>query len=369
MDLHVGDDDLTCDKDWKHINKRIRNALLRPRGIVVHDFRITPAIIEMQLKSAGLTAVHVKSVLNPDDKQDVKLAFDLLKDIWSLPPITKHKSPSFLAARKALNTLGQLYYHFLFPFLCTELSLSEQLEHLSAAAHLSLALFHLGRTDFMATLLYQDIALTLKNIYFCVAKAKVELPDSNFYIILLGTDHLEELFGILRTMIGTDANVDMKQIGERLSGVALVSSILAKHPEWDRAPRRLRLPVLTRDSRALPDTVDHIKPASWKGDVNVRNVTLITAWKRGRRIIEEGFAWAAPIFQSLEAKKTITILAPYGRLLVTLPPTEVEADDSRDLATVTAHSIAIAQAVNDDRVEIEDAIVEADDDEADGADV
>lgn len=236
MDLHVGDDDLTCDKDWKHIDKQIRNALLRPQGIVVRDFRITPAIIETQLKSAGHTAVHVKSVLNPDDKQDVKLAFDLLKDIWSLPCISEHQNPSFLAARDALYILGQLYFHFLFPFLCIYLSLGEQLEHLSAAAHLALALFHLNRTDFMATLLYQDIAMTLKNIYFCVAKAKVDLPDSNFYIILLGTDWLEELFGILQTMIGTDANVNMKQIGERLSGVALISSILAKHPEWDRGP-------------------------------------------------------------------------------------------------------------------------------------
>lgn len=28
LDLHVGDDDLTCDKDWKHIFKRWRNLLV-----------------------------------------------------------------------------------------------------------------------------------------------------------------------------------------------------------------------------------------------------------------------------------------------------------------------------------------------------
>ena len=37
MDLHVGDDDLTCDKDWKHVFKRARNLLLRARGVVVDD--------------------------------------------------------------------------------------------------------------------------------------------------------------------------------------------------------------------------------------------------------------------------------------------------------------------------------------------
>jgi hypothetical protein len=29
LNLHVGDDDLTCDKDWKHVFKRFRNLLLR----------------------------------------------------------------------------------------------------------------------------------------------------------------------------------------------------------------------------------------------------------------------------------------------------------------------------------------------------
>ncbi|KAF8152208.1 hypothetical protein B0H34DRAFT_664334, partial [Crassisporium funariophilum] len=28
MNFRVGDDDLTCDKDWKHIFKRFRNLLL-----------------------------------------------------------------------------------------------------------------------------------------------------------------------------------------------------------------------------------------------------------------------------------------------------------------------------------------------------
>ena len=28
MDLHVGEDDITCDKDWKHIFNRWRNLLL-----------------------------------------------------------------------------------------------------------------------------------------------------------------------------------------------------------------------------------------------------------------------------------------------------------------------------------------------------
>jgi hypothetical protein len=42
MDLHVGDDDLTPDKNWKHVFKRFRNLLLRARGVIVNGIRITP---------------------------------------------------------------------------------------------------------------------------------------------------------------------------------------------------------------------------------------------------------------------------------------------------------------------------------------
>lgn len=87
--------------------------------------------------------------------------------------------------------------------------------------------------------------IMIKNIIFCVAKAKVDNPDGEFYIILLGTDRLEELFGILRTMVGNDTNLDILQLASRISGTTEVSNILAKYPQWDRAPRRLKLPVIT----------------------------------------------------------------------------------------------------------------------------
>ena len=62
----------------------------------------------------------------------------------------------------------------------------------------------------------------IKNVYFCVAKAKVDDPNGNFYVLLLGTDRLEELFGILRTMIGNDTNLDVYQLASRLTGTTQV---------------------------------------------------------------------------------------------------------------------------------------------------
>ncbi|KAF8970227.1 hypothetical protein BDZ97DRAFT_1652701, partial [Flammula alnicola] len=362
MDFHTGNDDVTADKDWKHVDKRIRNYAIRARGIVIRDFRITPAIIINHLKSEGHSAVHINSLFQPDDSQDVKLAFDLLKDIWTLPMLSTHSNPSFLAARHALCTLGKLLYHIIFPYLCTELSLSEQLEHLSAAAHLALVLYYDNGKDFMPTLLYQDLAIMIKNVFFCVAKAKIDDPNGKFFVILLGTDRLEELFGILRTMVGNDSNLDIYQLASRLTGTTQVSNILAKYPQWDRAPRRLKLPAITRSSETLPDTVDHIKPASWKGDVYVKNVTLLTAWRRGRHLVEKDCSFAAPILEALEQKGSHHILAPRGKLLFRLTPEEAGEDDSLDLEEISRphRPSAISDELDDNRVEIEDSFVEQD---------
>lgn len=239
MDFYVGDDDLTADKDWKHVIKRFRNLLLRSRGLLIQGIRITPAIIESHLKMSGHSAAHLHSLFNPDDEQDVKLAFDLLKAIWSIPPLTEHRNPSVIEARNSLRILGKLLYHTVFPYLCVDLSLSEQLEHLSAAAHLALILYRTsGGKAFIPTLLYADLMIMIKNVFFCVAKAKVDNPDGKFFIMLLGTDRLEELFGILRTMVGNDANLDIWQLTSRLTSTTQVSNILAKYPQWDPLLRR-----------------------------------------------------------------------------------------------------------------------------------
>jgi hypothetical protein len=165
----------------------------------------------------------------------------------------------------------------------------------------------------MASLLYTDIMIIIKNVFFCVAKAKVDDPLGKFWLILLGTDRLEELFGILRTMIGNDANCDMLQILDRLRGTTEVSTIFAKYPHWDRAPRRLRLPAMTRDSKELSDHLDHIKPASVRGDMRVQEVTLVTCWKRGRRLVETECPWAAELLAQLDAMPEIDILNPHGK--------------------------------------------------------
>ncbi|KAJ7753176.1 hypothetical protein B0H16DRAFT_1317014, partial [Mycena metata] len=323
MNFWVGEDDLTPDKDQKHVVKRKRNWLLRKAGIDVMGVEITPSIVRAHLQSAGHSTIHINLLLNPEDKQNVKVAFKLLQDIWSLPPPSPNCTPGFRSASRALRILGSFFYHLVFPYICVDLTLSEQLEHLSAAAYLGMILYRDGGKRAVPTLLYTDIMVMIKNAYFCVAKAKVDDPTGKFWLILLGTDRLEELFGILRTMIGNDANLDMLQLIGRLVGTTQVANILTKYPQWDRAPRRLNLPALTRNSRELSDKTDHIKPPSWRGE-SLEKVTPLTCWKRGRRLVEDEFPYLEEAFRSLDAAVNINILAPLGTLLVRV---DLDADD------------------------------------------
>ena len=335
MNLKVGDEDITADKDYKHVFKRLRNLMLHQRGFLVHGIHITPTVIKSHLRSNSLSSVRVDNLLKPEDKQDVKLAYDLLREIWSLPPASADTRPGFASTREAFRMLGTLVRHILIPYICVDLSLSEQLSHLSAAAFLLLALWQEERTGMklMPTQLYLDIMHMIKNVYFCVVKCKADNPTGEFWIILLGTDRLEELFGILRTMVGNDTNLDLLQLSLRLTGTTEVSTILAKYPQWDRAPRRLNLPALSKDGLHIHSGVDHIKPASWRGNVKVANVNLQSCWKLGRQMIKSEVPQLAQVYKELDIARSSEappdLMSPLGKDLI---HGQRDADDYDDSA-------------------------------------
>lgn len=51
MNLLVGKDDITSDKDFKHVFKRQRNLLMRNKGIEIDGFCVTPSLLRVQLQS------------------------------------------------------------------------------------------------------------------------------------------------------------------------------------------------------------------------------------------------------------------------------------------------------------------------------
>ncbi len=191
MDYFVGPDDITADKDYKHVFKRLRNTILYDNGCVVCGVHLMCAVIHQHFKDSGLTDTHINHVLNPTDKQDVVLAYKLLKDLWSLPVANPDSStPTYIKACEAMRVYGELSYHLIFPYTCVDLSLSEQLEHLSVAVHLVLALYILDDvwSHFIPTPLFVDMSIMVKNTFFCVAKAKVDHPNQPFFLVLLRMD-------------------------------------------------------------------------------------------------------------------------------------------------------------------------------------
>ena len=341
FDLFVGADDITADKDYKHVFKRLRNTLLREKGSVVHGVRLTCGLIRKHLRDTGCSDAHIERILNPTDKQDVVLAYTLLKDLWSLPPADPDmNNQAYIEVRNALRLYGQFSYNLIFPYICTELSLSKQLEHLSMAMHLALALYVHDDTKsgFIPNALFVDIGIMVKNVFFCVAKAKTDNPLEPFFIVLLGTDRLETLFGILRTMVGNDANLDLLQLALRVTATTEVSNILARHPEWDRRPRRLNLPNVSKDMDNIPKAADHVGPGAYACPQILcpSTVTLATPWKRGRLTVEDTYPWIKLILCRVSAIKNSSILAPYGLSLVTTPHTHEDSFDDTGFCPSTS---------------------------------
>ncbi|EDR03397.1 uncharacterized protein LACBIDRAFT_307198 [Laccaria bicolor S238N-H82] len=356
MNLEVGDDDVTANKDYKHIFKHIRNLVLRDAGLWSLGHHLKPPVFRAHMHAQGVTMQRTAYLLNLEDRQDVKLAYDLLHEIWSLSKVPSGSFVGFQSNRASMRILGSLFQCLVMPYICIDLTLTRQLTHLSVAAHILMALWSNDKagTKLMLTQLYVDIMIMIKNVYFCVAKAKVDSPTGKFYLILLGTDRLETLFGILRTMVGNDANLDILQLGQHLTGTTEVSTILAKYPHWDRAPRRLKLPVVSQEGSVMHKGVDHIRPSTWLGDVFVANIVFQTCWRLGREEAKKDYPVIAPILESIQIQPGRDIFSPLGKDLVKAAHADDDIDDTYD-DTPTSIADSTAPSLGH---ELEDAIAE-----------
>ncbi|KAG6819936.1 hypothetical protein H0H93_007260 [Arthromyces matolae] len=314
FNFFCGDDDLTSDFDTKHVLKRFRNTLLRMRGFLLDGTAISVSVLKAHLLKDGHDSVAIDALLKPNDKQDVVLMIKLLYAISRLPECHADDSPATHSTRRVLRLLGRLYFQLLQPYLNTTLSLNEQLSHLSAAAHLILALYNKDKGEFIPVQLYFDVMSMIKNVYFCVAKAQVDNPNGSFWIVLLGTDGLEKVFGMVRTMVGNDSHADQLQLTNRIDGAVQCTKILEEHPEWGGGSRRLKATPLPTSPEDVTSHHDHINPASMSGDLEVNSVVLQTCWQRGRMVAErelEAARIAIP-FESMERSGGFNILSPFG---------------------------------------------------------
>ncbi|EDR03916.1 uncharacterized protein LACBIDRAFT_331070 [Laccaria bicolor S238N-H82] len=303
FNLKCGVDALTLDFDWKHVLKRLRNMAVRLKGFNINGHSITAAVIKAHLLSTGMSPVSADSLLVPNDKQDVLLMVKLLYAISTLPPPTSADNPLVQSIRHTLQLLRHLYSNLLNAYLDTSLSLHQQLVHLSCVTHLVLTLYNRDKGDFIPVQSYFNLMAMIKNAYFCVAKAQCDNPSGKFFLILLGTDGLEKIFGKVQSMVGNDTNADVLQLANRIDGAVKCVNILELHPEWGGEARRLGVGPLQGNADSISSKYDHTNLWSWKGDVHVNQVVLVGCWNEGRRNAEHC------LLESLENKSPIPYIS------------------------------------------------------------
>ncbi|KAE9394828.1 hypothetical protein BT96DRAFT_998151 [Gymnopus androsaceus JB14] len=299
FNLLCGEDGITSDYDWKHVLKRFRNTLLRQKGLYIDGIVITESILKNHLTMEDLmSGESATSLLIPNDRQDITLMVRLLNSIASLPELPPSASPTTKTTRRILKLLGQLYRHLLDAYLDINASLSQQF-----------------------TSLCFDVMSMIKNAYFCLAKTQRDNPLARLWLILLGTDGLEKVFGMIRSIVGNDSNADQLQLTTRVDGAVQCINILAEHPEYGGESRRLTVRSISEATDGdISSKYDHINPITWRGDVYVWNVVPLSVWQSGRKIAEEQLTGAGiePPFECMEREGGYDILCPLGNKQIIL---------------------------------------------------
>jgi hypothetical protein len=88
---------------------------------------------------------------------------------------------------------------------------------------------------------------------------------------------------------------------------------------------------MTKETDELTSKVDHINPASWRGDVHVKNVNPQTSWILGQQKAIELVPNAKKVFEDGEGNDAIDFLSPFGQILVNQRDEEDGAYDCSDL--------------------------------------
>ncbi|KAG9089573.1 hypothetical protein FRC06_001483, partial [Ceratobasidium sp. 370] len=287
LNLMCGEGEITHDGDFKHGEKRLASALRSGDGVFIKHTHLSPMVIKQYLRHlSNITPSHLDSLFDNSDRQDVPKAHALMKAIYDasrLPEIcSKPENQPFVL-------LGEFLNAFYAPHTTPSMSLSQQVADIAKCGFLLFAIFRVDWTHFISSQLYYDIQASVKNAVFCIAKTKVLDLTRRFYLLQLGDDRLEGLFGIYRTLSG-DRNLDILQLAERSGAVQQVTDILTQYPESDRKPYRISLEGASG--------IDHLNPAGWIGNVCVGNVNLQKSWEEGRDAADQALRQAGivPVF-------------------------------------------------------------------------
>ena len=243
-----------CDLD--HLGKRNRVRGKSDTGSQVGNFCFNKWKLAKWFGMSGVvkTESQALKLLNPDDNMDVKEMVRYLqavKKIASKPyeelPLSFKSRPGSADEYRAIKLYGEVEgclaaliigHHGSLDEDGTHMSVTEILQTAAKFSFLLFFIFRKHKTAFFPNQHYRNCQDTVKNMFVCVTLAKVNgIKDYIFF--QNSTKRLEQLFGVVRSMVGGDLNFDSLGLRRRLGDASALSQIYARHPEWDSPPRKL----------------------------------------------------------------------------------------------------------------------------------
>jgi hypothetical protein len=139
--------------------------------------------------------------------------------------------------------------------------LEDILEDLSQLSWLLTALWDQAGEDLMPSVTYHDLLQTCKAFFVFVAACMEEATATNkpvdVHLSLIGSDFLEELFSILRTL-DHHREVTTSDIEVKMGHTHTTMAVYAAHPDWRMANKARDIPagLLVRSDRFKPSDVN-----------------------------------------------------------------------------------------------------------------
>ena len=242
--------------DGPHLGKRSRARIKSAKGLKIGCFTFVKTELARYTGLAGIVtdSGEANRLLDPEENTDVaEMAKCLDKvgkltelDILCFPP-DWHNDQSKKTLVREMRLLGNVRL-----VMCAliighdggaledgdHLSVSEYLVRCSRLSHLLFFLFCKNKTKVLAAQNFRNWQDTIKNMFLSVTLGKLRGVD-HFYFFHNTNNRLEQLFGILRSMINGNMNFDCLDLQDRIADATLVQWIYTQHPEWDRSARKL----------------------------------------------------------------------------------------------------------------------------------
>ncbi|KAK6987917.1 hypothetical protein R3P38DRAFT_3445739 [Favolaschia claudopus] len=334
LNIFTGLHSITLDFDYKHVFKRLYTLIRSAAGMALCNGRIiNPAVLTQFLaRLPDMSEDSVRNILFPDDPQDVPRAVELMEAVIDFLAFDFGQVDADTAADlDSIRLLALILKSILAPFVSPDMSLTEQMTHLSTYAHLTYTLFRLNRLTFMSNQLYGDSQSMVKNAFFCLAKQQKLDPRLPFYLFQVGDDPLERLFGKLRMLGAHNSAMSYAQAIERLGHACDLQAVFLRQPDMDQGQRRI--------SMTRSEGVDHLNIVSWTGHAIAGDCHIPSVWEEGRKVAKQilaklRFPQESYDYAMIFANPEIDMLRPFGD--GKYPGVESDIDRSIVLSTPTS---------------------------------